>query len=421
MDSCKLSGADYFLLAMEKHVQKQKGPGYVCRFIMVLEGSLQKDELEKSIEGSAYFQLLRRVRLYQPALGIARWKLGKTLRPLPVYESKQQTGELSEELLNRDIPLNSASLCEFDLIHIPGPKTLLIFSWHHLLMDGFGVNKLLASLQPGSKVQKNNFLPSEQKEGLWKQWKQLVFAKDFLRAISRDPLVKISATSTSSRSGYLVHSLSDPENEQLKSAAQQFTKGMLQIPYHLACAAIAYDHTITKKGINNGDIWVPVPMETRKSGAAGPVLTNQHSMLFFRMNRNSIADKSLLVKEIGNQLFEQVKQRVPQQYAAMTRMLRLTPTWFYYRLIKRPNGDSIAAFLFSQSPAPDNLRNFMGHRLLDATALPPNTAPPGISFQIMTFEGKLKLVLQYSESCFTRKEAAEMMQKFKQELLGANG
>lgn len=419
MDSCKLSGADYFMLAMEKHVQKQAGPGYVCRFAMTLSGTLSREKLQQHINASEHFQLLQRVYLHYPAVGPARWKLRRTPVVFPIFEQKQDKEEVPVEILERDIPLEAEALCEFDLIHIDSDKTILIFSWHHLLMDGFGANKLLESLKESYQEDQKNFFPKEEKEGLWNQWKQLVFTKDWLREISVDPLVKIKAAKNSFKTGYLISQLNEQEHQQVEKAMKQYSKGLVSTPYYLACAAKAYQSELGER-YSKGDFFVPMPTETRKKGARGPVLTNQHSMLFFRMQRDQISNKATLVYSIGQQFFEQVRQRLPQQYAAMIRMLRLIPTWFYYRLIQRPNGDGIASFIFSQSPAPDNLQNFMGHQLLDATALPPNTAPPGISFQIMTFEGRLKLVLQYSENCFTKDQAQRMIKRYKQELLNAH-
>lgn len=420
MKSCKLSGADYFLLALDKHIKQQSGPGFVCRFVMEFEGLLSKSDLREAVERSIYFKTLRKVYLSNPDVGIARWKMGKESRPIPIRVGEQSEDSLPDDLLQSNIDLKAESLFAFDLIHIGEIKTILVFSWHHLLMDGYGVNKLLASLNDDSCFDLKDFFPQEEKEGLWKQWKQLVFTKDYLRVISKKPLLQIEADYSKPRIGYLLDQLTEEEYRQVKENSRLHNQGLVHTPYYLTSAALAFDKVAAQKNLGNKDIFVPVPMEMRKANATGPVLTNQHSMLFFRIPRDLMQQKAKLVKEVNRQLFEQVKLRVPQQYATMSRMLRHIPLWFYYLLIKRPNGDSIAAFPFSQSPSPDNLKDLLGLKLLNATALPPSTAPPGISFQIMTFGQKLNLVLQYSESCFTKEEAQQMLDGFKDQLLGVN-
>ena len=131
-------------------------------------------------------------------------------------------------------------------------------------------------------------------------------------------------------------------------------------------------------------------------------------------------DKKALIKDLNAQFFEQVKLGIPQKYASMLRLLRHLPISFYYKLIKRPNGDSLSGMLYSQSPSHKSLNTFLGCRVNDITALPPNTSPPGISFQITTFDKRLKLVIQYSESFFNKAEINDIITAVEKELIGEN-
>lgn len=383
---------------------------------MRLNGRLALEKLEDQISTSVYFQLLQKIKLHHPIIGYAHWKVGQTSFPIPIHTQVLSTSEIPGEILNRKIELHHQNLCTFDLLYTPAGKTILLFSWHHLLLDGFGANKLLESLTQHT-ADEQYFLPVEPKEGIIAQWNQLVEAKDFLKEISREPLVKIRPLKSKAESQFLEIELNEEDREKMGKAASALGCGLSPTPFYLACMARACLPVFDQNNFADGDLWVPVPMETRKRGALGPVLTNQHTFLFFRIKRALIREKAALIKDLKEQLFGQVKIAMPRKYAAMSRLLRLLPTWFYYQLIKGPNGDSIAGFLFSQSPAPDNLKPFIDLDLEDATALPPNTTPPGISFQLMTFAGRLKLILQYNTACFSTSQARNIFDNLKKELL----
>lgn len=419
MKSVKISGTDYFFLVLLRHMKKQGSTSYDCRFIMRLDTILTPEALNAGIQNSPYFKLLERTRLVFPKFKIPRWEISEESSPTPVFLHNSDSQEIPEEVFNKSIELKSDSLYHFDLIQHPDRSTL-VFSWHHILLDGFGANTLLHSLSNPIKDAEKHFLNVPPKENLRQQWNKLMKTKNFLKDVSKGSLLQIKEISSSTKVTSLELKLSEKQTTTVKSDVKKYSRGGIDTPYFLGVIALAYFKVLEQRGMEAKDIFVPVPMELRKAGALGPIVSNHHTLLFFRIKARLRADKTALIKDLNTQFFDQVKTRLPHNYASMINLLRIIPTAWYYALVKGPNDESLAGFLYSQSPSPNNLSTILGCHLVDATALPPNTSPPGISFQMMTFEARLKLVVQFSESCFAKAEITSILEEIQKELLASD-
>lgn len=397
-------------------MKKQGNTSYHCRFIMTLNEKLDDSTLQQAIQQSAYFQLLERTKLFFPKLGIPRWQIAQKRTGTNVYVHHSNSDDITEVVLNKSIELKSDRLYHFDLIQHPKHSTL-VFSWHHILMDGYGANALLYSLSNPVKDAQLNFLPASPKESLRQQWNKLMKTKDFLKDISKGSLLKIKEITNNQKVEFVELKLDISQTEKTKLAVKKYSRGGIDTPYFLGVIAMAYFKILEKRGTEFQDIFVPVPMELRKAKAIGPIVSNQHTLLFFRIKSKLRTNKALLIKDLNAQFFDQIKTRMPHNYASMINLLRILPTSWYYKLVKGPNDESLAGFLYSQSPSPNNLSQLLGCQVVDALALPPNTSPPGISFQMMTFGGQLKLIIQFSQSCFQREEITSIAHQIQKELI----
>ncbi len=386
---------------------------------MKLDATLPQNKLEKAISDSSYFQLLERTRIKFQKTGIPKWILQSESEPSFVVSHNSDSDEIPDEVLERHIPISGGNLFRFDLVQHPTYSTV-IFSWHHILLDAFGASHALASINDPQITHIPTYFGNEKRESKRKQWSDLMTAKNYLRATTKDPLLKIEPRHKNARVAYKEKRFSVEETANIRKQINATSRGGVETPYLLANIVMAYQQLLSQRGETRKDIWVPIPMEQRKSGATGPIIGNWHSLLFFRIKANLMDDKTAMVKDLSSQLFNQVKLGIPQKYANMLRLLRHLPIPFYYKLVKRPNGESLTGMLYSQSPSHEGLSSFLGCQVLDTTPLPPNTSPPGISFQITTFDKRLKLIVQYSESYFSEKEIIDLLKAIDKELIGAN-
>lgn len=384
---------------------------------MKLDQPLPEERLQQAIRNSAYFQQLEKTRIKLKKSGVPRWELSNQIHPTQVGVHTAIGNKIPDSILSQNILLEDGYLYRFDVVHHP-TFTTIIFSWHHILLDAFGAGNVLASLNYDAEIDASNFLGKDVKENKRTQWKNLVEAKDFLKEIAQKPILEILPREGNNKVGYLAHRFTTDETAYIQKQVKKYSRGGIETPYLLGHVAMAYHKLLTQKGMGQKDIWVPVPIETRKTGAQGPIIGNWHSLLFFRIKCKLLTDKAAVVKDLNAQFFEQVKRKMPQKYASMLRMLRVLPISFYYRLVKRPNGSAISGMLYSQSPPNKGLQHFLGCKVLDTTPLPPNTSPPGISFQITTFENRLKLIAQYNHNYFSTQEIEGLMKEMVQQLIG---
>ncbi len=419
MSPTKLSGADYFFLVIAHHIKKQGIAGMDCRYLMRLDKSITKNKLEEAITSSPYLRWLERTRIQFRRASPPRWVLVPKGEPTLVIEHISENDDIPKAVFDGHVSLYGGNLYRFDIIQHP-THTTVAFTWHHILLDAFGASQVLTSLNYPEMAMESAFFGIEPKQSRKQQWNDLVIAKDYLRATTKEVLLKITPNSDKTGVDYIEKRFTEEETARIKTQVAKYSRGGIETPYLLGNIAIAYQQTLKARGEEGKDIWVPIPMEQRKAGASGPVVSNWHSMLFFRIKASLTADKKAMVKDLNSQFFEQVKLGIPQKYSNMLRFLRRLPIRFYYRLVKRPNGESLSGMLYSQSPSHESLSNFLGCRVTDITALPPNTTPPGISFQITTFDNRLKLLIQYSESCFTKAEIENLLTTIEKELIEEN-
>src|SRR5690606_12744226 len=125
--------------------------------------------------------------------------------------------------------------------------------------------------------------------------------------------------------------------------------------YALGCVAYSYAQLLSQKNILTGDLWIPVPVETRKKGSEGPYLGNHYTFMFYRLSTEILKNRETTIREVVKQFKEQMKIALPTKYFSMMELLRLIPSSLYYQLIKGPNGESLASALFSYSPEPVGL------------------------------------------------------------------
>lgn len=370
----------------------------------------------KKLQKSPYIQLLERTRLCIPSFGTPYWKIADKPLTSPLVIHRSADESIPQVVLENVIHHTDENLYRFDVIHHPN-HTSLVFSWHHILMDGFGANRLLQSIEKPEDADQDSFLLEQSADSIGEQWKKLMRTKDFLKDISKEPLLKITPKSFSKKVKYQEVIFDQPQSETIKKLTTKYGRSLSETPYFIGSIALAYAKILDTERFHNQDIWIPVPMEVRKAGAKGPIVSNRHSLVFFRIKWSLMNDKQALIKDLNEQLFTQVRQNMPQNYWSMIGSLRLMPTYPYYQLVKGPNGESLAGMLYSQSPSPDNLMEFLGCKLIDATALPPSVAPPGINFQMMKFAGTTKLIIQYSESCFSGSEISSLIVELEKEIL----
>jgi hypothetical protein len=410
------------MLALEKqHIRKTGISNNTCRYLLELTGYVGKDELHKKINAHPDLQWLASIAPEKKyPMSIPAWRKQATTYEIPVGEYTTDN-LIPEEMINERITSHEPPFLRFDLLHRSGGNTAIVFSWHHLLMDGYGATLLLRQLAITGDWPRLQLVDETGEHILpWAQLKNATRAKFFVDRISKKPLSTIAPKQTST-AGYqkirLVRFTPD-ETSMIDAVGPALGAQFGRSALYLGCTSRAVNQLLKDRGQQPHDLWIPVPRDQRKKGAQGPLVGNHLSFLFYRLNKHDLISLQKTVQAINAQMVSQIKTKMFSDYDILMRYLRRTPSPLYYFWIKGPQGGSLASFLFTVSADhPDDFTSFADHNITDSWSFPSNIYPPGLTFAFMRYRESLHLMILYFDDVLTTAELDKLEAQLKHELI----
>jgi len=416
-----LTEGDCFMLALEKkHLQHSGISNNTCRYLITVEGTVAHKEFRKKINANREITWLASlVPEKKFPLSVPRWRMWGEPTAIPVLTHHSED-VIPPEILARKISIDSPPCLTFDIIYRRDGKTTLLFSWHHLLMDGHGAILLLSQIARDLTTSPpylfDQYTPAIL--GFRSFW-QAARAKFFVDRISRKPLAGIMDLSRKIGNAQKIRLLQFSKEETMRMDEHALRLGAQfgRSPFYLTCAVRTVFSILRKRRIEIHDFWIPVPRNQRKSGARGPVLGNHLAFLFYRINKLHLDSFQACVSSINAQTKQQIRSGMTTAYDLLTRFLRRTPLPLYYFWIKGPKGKSLASFLFTvAADHPDELSHFDGHPVIEALSVPSNIYPPGLTFAFMHFHGRLQLMVLYFDGLLYDGEIGDLESQIRHEL-----
>ena len=154
-DKVRLLGADHFILALEK-CNSSSGTsgtsGNMCRYVLDLNGDFDASKFLSTIENNELSKWLSKFEYDSKYLHSTKWSTGAEKKIALIYTAESDSIPL--EIINSQTDLNQGPLFYFHLIKKDDNSSRLIFSWHHLLMDGYGAVLFLQNLVKPISVDK---------------------------------------------------------------------------------------------------------------------------------------------------------------------------------------------------------------------------------------------------------------------------
>lgn len=415
-----LSGADCFFLAMEQHYERNGNSGNVCHLVISPEAIITKEILQKKITEFPIFEWLSKIELDRGFFfGIPKWVFNPHKKSeIRILELEASSDALPEEVFRNGIFLKDPCLFRFTILK-RGGRTDLVFSWHHILMDAQGAETLLKLMGGEISEEKVKFFPDpEKKINPVKAYITLHFSKEFVKKSSKKPLVQI-VTKTPDYipvTKYHVLEFTEEETRQLDKKALESGAGVSKGSFYLASTTKVLNEWLTSKGNTKGTFWIPVPQNRRPRGTYGPVISNLQGFMFYRIPREKTLDLKSCTQFITAQMFDLIRHKRPDDYAVMSNILRRLPAGFYYWLIKGPAGGSVASFLYTD-PGVNEFKTFLGQPVKNITNYPPGTFPPGFMTIYERFNGKQKIIINYTEQIVSPQDLSILESKLRSELL----
>ncbi len=418
IDNIPLTATDCFILALEKHDHHTGTSGNTCRYVVELEGRLNKDDFESVLKSNLLAQQLYSFSICKGNLfTVPKWKsISTSSIKVMCYEDDAY---LPDAILNKKISAEKSNLFSFDIIYRSNGNSTLVFSWNHLLMDGYGAVLFLKQLNGFGK--EAGYLATDSAIRLnFSTLKEAVKARFFLSSSAANPTSGINPKKiyTEVNQRIKVLRFTKQETEQIDLIAPTLGARFGRSPFYLACSARVIKAILEKRATPVSNFWIPVPQNQRKKGTNGPLLGNHLSFLFYRLAATMLDSLENTVKSINDQMVNQVRKGIPKACDGLMNYLKRIPSSWYYQLIKGPQGGSLSGFLFTLAEDhPEELLKFQGLNVVDALSFPPNTFPPGLTFAFMRFREQLQIMVLYYEEVITETEMESLEIQIRYELI----
>jgi hypothetical protein len=418
-DTVQLTAADCFMLALDrKHIMPTGHSSNTCHYVLELDGVLDRDAFDLNVNAHPDLRWLASVKpVKRFPFSIPVWRAIPDPKKIPV--NSFFTDELlPEHILNARIVADSPPLLRFDILYRSNKTSALVFSWHHLLMDGYGATLLLRQLAGQQPWPRLALDVVETKINSRFPFAAATRAKFFVDRSAKKPLSTISPRKPDDGNQKIrIVKLSAEETAQIDQAGITVGAMFGRSALYLAAASSSVYTILKNRGQVVNDFWIPVPRDQRKKGAVGPIIGNHISFLLYRLSRHDLPSLSKTVRSINHQMINHIKKRTQADYDILMEYLRRTPQPLYYYWIKGPQGGSLSSFLFTvAADHPDDFTSFNGHAIMDAWSFPSNIHPPGLTFAFMRYRDNLHLMISYFDDVITPTELDALERQLKHEL-----
>lgn len=393
-DTYLLNGSDYFQVFLDKHHRRYGYLGNVSRLVFLVDGSPSWRQLSADILDNEFVQWVSTLRLKTSNFfALPRWQVkGSPLEDIRRHVIDTDNILDASGVFARDINCKIDSPLQFDFIQMPSHGAVVV-SWNHILMDARGIELLMREIITGEPV--DYFAKDAHLDMPWKERLQAINrVKDFLIPNVKEGISKFAKKKKRGRHDYAVLEFTEEETRKIDEAAKEAKVGIAKSSFYLAAAQRSF------KSINSEltPAWIPVPQDQRRKGRRGPIMGNQVSFLFYSLQGDQ-QDLPTVVWDIRNQMMDQMRSRLQQDYHVMMDSMRRFPAWLYRHLVASPTKGALASYFYSDTGySLEGITSWAGHRILNATHYPPNSAYPGLTIIFMRYAGRQKVSIAFPDT-----------------------
>jgi hypothetical protein len=409
-DEVPVTGTDWFLHAFDQGMRQRGDQGNVCHLVLRLGQPLDPDTLDVAVASAPWLHWLASLRLQTSWWRRPVWKRAADAPPVRVHrhtapsiDALQQLVPTAPRDIRHDPPLW--------LQHVRAPDgDALVLTFHHAAMDARGAELALRRLggslhEPASH--EVVLLTPEDARGGWGRLMSAKLARDSVLRFSLGPLRYPSPPRLAHPAALHYRRLQLDEADTLRAGQQALAHGAAlgAAPFHLAVVARALNEVVGHRLRPGGDFLVPMPLDRRRRNADGPLLGNQVSLLFYRLEVDQLADPPAVVRSVVEQMRDHVRARLPEAFETLLGMCRSLPASLLRAIVSLPTLGRMASFGFSDTGLTlGQLDTFLGLPVTDAWHLPGNLHPPGITVICSRHGGRLSFCTAWLQGALSEDE-----------------
>jgi len=402
-------------------------PGNVCCAIIKLGNGFEVERLRRRIAESPLMGWLARAKIFRPLPAIfpPLWRAAGKPQDL-LFEHDAENGmsaartSLPPVVARRELHAGRGPGLAFDVMRHADGSSHLFLSWNHTHLDARGLDLLLNHLNGGDEAKRPpaapNFISAKQLgwdvAGWWPNVKQARGSVKWLHESGSEPLFSLlppGPRPAQCRNNYRVVAFGAEETARIDARCQQFNCGFRRSHFYLAASLRALHGVAVRRGNKDGAYLVPVPHDTRKRGANGPIFSNHLSILFYRIEPKFAGRISDILGELSRQMTDQIRDRFPESCMAALEMFKPLPLGYYVYHLGKPTRGKIATFSFSDSGETcAGMKELWGGKIEDVTHFVPSWRPPGLTIIFLRFNNRLTALLSSVDDCLTLAEVDHM-------------
>lgn len=419
----RLAPGDYFMHGQDSRMRQSGLPGNVCCAVMRLGEGFNVERLRQSLSTSPILDWLARARIVRSwPIVPGKWQVNGQTGPV-LFEHHDKNGSangtwiLPPMVSARELHASRGPALAFDVVRHGDGTSHVYLSWNHTMLDARGLDLLLGHLNTDNAEKREsavpNFISPKQLGSDWSGWwpnvKQARGSVEWLNESGSEPLFSLvpkGRRPRTCRNNYRVAMFTEEETARIDARCQQLTAGFRRSHVYLAASVRALHCLAQKRGNKDGAYLIPVPHDTRRRGAGGPIFSNHLSILFYRIEPKFAGRLGDILGELGRQMTNQIRDRFPESCMAALDMFKPLPLGMYVRHLGKPTRGKFATFCFSDSGETcAGTTELWGGRILDVAHLVPAWRPPGLMVVFLRFGRRLSAQISSVEDCLSVEEA----------------
>jgi len=398
-----LTGIDWIVNAIDYTGKAQSGIGNLSEVVLELKNTPDDKLLEETL-----YSFIQKIPLLHGFPGRAinlcpYWKApgNKKMLPFWVYtvnvENDSQYLSPLEALVNSPFK-NKREHLIFTLVNT-GQRSFLGMVFDHRILDAKGAEAFLNFFQQFYQNRQVQQVSLSGPPHLNKWAEKLLAGRQinrFLLGLTKEPIRTLPSDPKNEPCKFRVIQFTPEQAERLTNLAYARAGYLMFMPYCLAEIIRIMHRVFQEKNIPGTTYLIPVPMDMRtEEEAQREVLFNHFSFLIFKIKADKINDQPALLAEIKNQMYEQVKNKIPEAILNASYLMRIASlplTNFFLNLMSKKH---FASFSFSYLSNAYQQNKFMEQEVQNIFHLPRTPKPPGIGIYFNRFENKLNITLSY--------------------------
>ena len=417
-----LRGADLVLLARHP-LWKGVGLDHNTMLVVECDGPIDAGRINRAWDRFLDVCPWPAARLRRPfPWGKLHWAAGarETLTRPPLFQTTiSKPGELHRELTSelnlgieprRDAPVRA--LLIDDESAQPNPRTVLVLTWFHLLMDARGGENLLTHLNhldrhEGATAWADGppaFVPEPTARRLVERGRIAGASLRYLRTLAPVPPVSPGGRPVPPGRACFLHEsfVAPPSSDQ---------RAMREICWRVALVGKAMTELWSRRGLTEVPCLLPISVDMRPKGELGATFGNQLGFHFARFAPADTADVPALARALRRQMADAVRDGQIEanevameflQYQPLSRMLRVLP-W-------TANGELFSFNCADLADWPAALAECFGRKVVNAYHVPVVPPRPGIGVFFNRCGGRNNLVVSWIEGVVSEAEASRIME-----------